>query len=171
MAFTVETGAGVSGANSYASVAYVDTYHSDRGVATWTGTTNEKQAAIIKATDYITQKYALSFIGYRVYLTESYLDFPRYELYNTLTNVSIDSNIIPECIKQAVAILALEALSSDLNPSLERGGAIKRTKVDVIEVEYANSAQATTARPAIDGLLRPILKSSSNGINIGISRI
>jgi len=53
MAFIVEDGTMVVGANSYASVAYADSYFTDRGIVTWTGANSLKQAALILATDYV----------------------------------------------------------------------------------------------------------------------
>ena len=67
MAFLVETGAGVPGANSYASVAFALAYLTDRGRATengWTAsTTAAKQAALIAATDHIERRFGSRFRG------------------------------------------------------------------------------------------------------------
>ena len=162
MAFTVEDGSIVSGANSYLSVADADTYHSDRGNAAWTGTTAVKQAALIKATDYIEQKYAGRWQG--SYTDDDQeLEWPRSGLCYP------DEDVIPKELKNAVAILALEALSDDLNPALDRGGAIKREKVDVIETEYMSWAPSVTARPAVDGLLRRFMAGSA--INVPLVRV
>lgn len=155
MAFTVEDGSIVSGANSYLSVADADTYHSDRGNADWAAaTTGAKQSALIRATDYIEQKYSERFKG--DYASDDQeLSWPRYGL------CEVESDVIPKELKNAVAILALEALSDDLNPTLDRGGAIKREKVDVLETEYFDWAPGATVRPAIDGLLRKYMTGSS----------
>lgn len=51
--FIVEDGTKVPNANAYASVAYVDSYFTDRNNSSWTGSETEKKAAIILATDYI----------------------------------------------------------------------------------------------------------------------
>ena len=51
----VEDGTGLSNADSFVSVAYADTYFSTRGVSAWASLTN-KEALLIKATDYITTK-------------------------------------------------------------------------------------------------------------------
>lgn len=158
MAFTVETGSIVAGANSYVSVADADTYHADRGNAGWTGDNAVKQAALVKATDYIEQQYAELWKGQLVDEQQP-LSWPR-------AGVSaIAEDEIPTKLKQAVCILALEALAADLNPALARGGAVKREKVDVIEVEYMDGASARTVRPAVDGLLRGLLSVSGSGIN------
>ncbi len=54
MAFTLETGTGVTGANAFVSVAELNDYMSDRGEDIYANIDSEKQAAIIKASqDYI----------------------------------------------------------------------------------------------------------------------
>jgi len=139
--FAVEDGSIVTGANSYVPVAYADTYNTDRATA-WTGTDGEKEAALIKATDYLEQVYQGRWIGDPLSDTQA-LSWPRID------------DIIPDRLKQAVCILALEAITADLNPVQDR--AVKREKVDVIEVEYMDNAKAGKTRPAIDGLLRALL--------------
>ena len=61
MAFTVEDGSGVTGANAYATAAQVTEYLTDRGREAennWsTKTAAEQQTAIIKATDYIEKRF------------------------------------------------------------------------------------------------------------------
>lgn len=159
MAFTVEDGTVIAGANSYVTVAYADTYHSDRGATSWADlTTEQKQAALIKATDFIEQQYNGRWIGYLVELDQP-LSWPR--TYNDpyFYGVNDISGEVPVAVQQAVCILALESLSSDLNPT--QGRATKREKVDVVEVEYSDYAKLGSTRPAIDGLLRKLLNSSS----------
>lgn len=154
MAFTVETGAGVAGANSYVSVADCDTYHADRGNAGWAGSNAVKQAALIKATDYVTQVYGGRWAGEkRVYNQD--MDWPRVGTCDALYDL-----MVPSVLKQAVCNLALEALTDELNPVLDRGGMVKRRKTDVLETEYMDGAPSRTSRPAVDGLLKPILTSS-----------
>lgn len=58
MALIVEDGTGLMDANAYISVEYADEYFSLRGVATWSLLTEEdKEAAIVNATDYIDQRW------------------------------------------------------------------------------------------------------------------
>jgi hypothetical protein len=151
MTFAVEDGSIVEDANSYVTIAFADSYHLDRGNASWTGTDAVKQAALIRATDYIEQKYAGRWKGSR-YDEDQALEWPRADI------CDVDEDVIPARLMQAVCIAALEGLSTDLNPVLDR--AVKREKVDVIEVEYMDTAKAGKARPAIDGLLRPYLGGS-----------
>jgi hypothetical protein len=65
MAFIIEDGSGVEGANSYMSIGAVATYLTERGRNTaWdAATTAVKQAALIEATDYIEQRFGRRFRG------------------------------------------------------------------------------------------------------------
>lgn len=158
--FTVEDGSIVAGANSLVDVAYADAYHSDRGNLSWDGSTEVKQAALINATDYIFQKY--SFRG-RVVEADQSLYWPR------ACVPYVEYNIIPDRLKQAICILALEALTGVLNPSVSPTGQVKSKKVDVIEVEYFAASSTNIKRPAIDGLLRPYL--AGGAINAPVVRV
>jgi len=170
--FLVQTdGSVVDGANSYVSVAYADTYHDDRGNTTWTGTDAVKQAALIKATDYVEQVYYGRWIGYPTQANQP-LAWPRSyhdpELYYTDFDIA---GTIPEKLKQAVCILALESIGGDeLNPVQTQ--TVKREKVDIIEVEYMagnEGGRTGSTRPAIDGLLRKLLSGSS--LNARVVRV
>lgn len=61
--FLLEDDTGIVGANALVSVDYVDQYHSDRGNSGWTGDQSSKEAAIIKATDYVELRFSERFIG------------------------------------------------------------------------------------------------------------
>lgn len=148
MAFTVEDGSGVSGANSYVSVADADTYHADRSNSGWTGTDAVKQAALIEATDYVESRYRWA-TGVKS-SSGNGLGWPRSGAVDVYGH-NIGAATVPEKVKQAVSYLALKALSADLNASLDR--AKKRTKVDAIEVEYVEFSEQSTRYPYVDGLL------------------
>lgn len=172
MFITQPDGAVVDDANSYVAVAYADTYHADRGATAWAAlTTAQKQAALIKATDYVEQTYYGRWIGYPTEANQP-LSWPRSyhdpELYYTDFDIA---GTIPEKLKQAVCILALESIGGDeLNPVQTQ--TVKREKVDVIEVEYMpgnEGGRTGKTRPAIDGLLRKLLSGSS--LNARVVRV
>lgn len=167
MAFTVEDGTGVDNANSYVAVADCDTYHSDRGNAAWTGSDAVKQAALIKATDYVEQTFGERWQGKQNDVPQA-LKWPRYSV--IVDGIYLDSDEIPQRLKDAVCVLALEALTADLNPALARGGAIQSEKVDVIETVYMSGASARTVRPAVEGLLAPLFGAGS-GFNVKAVRV
>jgi len=148
MAFVVETGAGLSDANAYISVEDANAYHVDRGNVAWTGTESQKQVAIVKATQYLEAAYTW-ITGYRGTATQR-LNWPRHEAYDN-EDWAFDIDEIPRQVQEATAELALKALTMDLLPALERTP--KREKLGPLEVEYADTLQATRF-PGVDGLLK-----------------
>ena len=48
-------------ATLYGTLAAADTYHAERGNTTWTGSDADKDAARLRATEYIDQAYRSSF--------------------------------------------------------------------------------------------------------------
>jgi hypothetical protein len=156
MAFTVEDGTGVADANSYTDVAFADAYFADRANATWAAAvTADKEAALVKATDYIELRFKDRWKG-NLAPEATTLSFPRQYFYDRKGElVDFTADGIPTDIQKATAEYALRALSADLLPDptvADSGQAIKRTfdKVGPIEteVEYEGGA----ARP---DLIRP----------------
>lgn len=134
MAFTVEDGTIVAGANAYVTVAYADDYHTERGNSLWTGSDTVKQQAIVRATDYIDGRYSSRFIGYITDATQA-LCWPRTDA------ASYDTDEIPEPLKRACAEYALRALSQSLapDPVIDASGyskVVTRRRVGPIETYY-----------------------------------
>jgi hypothetical protein len=70
MTLIVEDGSGVYGANSYVTISEADAYFLNRGNTSWadiTATTQLKEEALIRATDFIERKYGTRFSGFRLY--------------------------------------------------------------------------------------------------------
>lgn len=171
-----EDGSVVTGANAYITREECSAYHAVRQNTAWfEATAPNMDAAIVKATSDLVQKYRKRWKGIRVSNVQT-LDWPRagvqtedlFEpqteprsiLFTGLANL-IAENIVPQEVKDSTAELALTALTTTLNPDLDRGGDIKRVKAGSVEVEYGNSASATTERPAVDGLLSVLLESTN----------
>lgn len=67
----VEHGYGVHNAESYVKVAFADAYFLARGVASWAAlSTPEKEASLIKATDYIEKMFSRKFGGQRAHVAD-----------------------------------------------------------------------------------------------------
>jgi len=145
------------GTDVYISVADADTYWSERNNTTWSAAdTATKEKALREATQYIDGTY--DFIGFQN--TNNLLAFPRNAVIietGNFSGVSYDDATIPPQVEDACAELALEGLSARLNPSLERGGAIKKEKVDVLEVEYADFAPSAKSYDFVTKILKPLL--------------
>lgn len=161
MAFVAEDGTGKADANSLCDVAFADAYFLDRAVVAWAAATNDgKQAALVKATDYIETRWVNRFRGCVQFPdTPQALSFPR-------TGIGSD-DAVPDRVKKACAEYALRALAGkDLapDPTVDATGrAVQSTrrKVGPIETEtvysQGTSVQQFKPYPAADTLLRPYL--------------
>jgi hypothetical protein len=169
MALIVETGSVVPNAESYISVAEANTYHSDRGNSTWTSLLDpEKEQAIRRAMDYLAQEYGERWKGYRVAVAQP-LDWPRSSMVSR--GVTIEQNVIPKLLKNAVAELAWRAaakvqLIKDVSPE----DRVKREKIGPLETEYFDSGFYKIKYPAIDALLSSFVSSSGDGVNVKLVR-
>lgn len=170
MALIVEDGTGLATAESYASVAYADTYHSDRGNTSWaTLTTGVKEQSLRKATDFMEQVYRPRWAGVRVTSTQA-LSWPRYEV------PKIDApgggawpayypyNAVPTEVKNACAELALKAAAGELAPDLDRPTTSET--VGPISVTYAVGTRETVKYRAIDNLLAPLLAGDAMSLKV-----
>lgn len=150
------------GTDVYISVATADSYWSARNNSTWSAaTTAAKEKALIEATQYIDG--AFSFIGTQD--IDNTLAWPRLDVYITKGNfagVTYDSDTIPPQVQNACAELAYDALSARLLETKERGGMIKREKIDVIEIEYLDFAPSGKTFGFASMLLKPLTKGTKN---------
>jgi hypothetical protein len=158
MAFVVETGAGLSNANSYASVSAADSYVADRGITGWTALTETiKQQSLVKATDYLEATYRAAWKGNRVSETQS-LSWPRYNVivdgFNFPSNV-VPTQVVNACIEMAIRASVGETLLAD------QGQRVRREKIDVIEVEYQDYSDPTQRYPLVNRMVMPYLLSAS----------
>jgi hypothetical protein len=143
MAFIVEDGTGVSNANSLVSVEFADSYFSDRGNRTWAGTTEEKQAALVRATDYFETRYSNALLSSKTDADQA-LSFPR-----------VDYTLVPAKILKGVSEYAVRALSAALLPdpvSLDSSGrTVKRIRKGLgplaKDIEYADSSSVKIIKP------------------------
>ncbi len=161
MAFVVEDGTVVADANSLCSVEYADSYFTDRAIATWTGAEAAKQAALIRATDYIEVFYGYRFRGTRLDAEQS-LSFPREDIGQ--------DDVVPVAIQKACAEYALRTLDgTPLAPdptATESGLALiaesHKTGPITDTYRYASKGPGATpaptkSYPAADKLIKPFL--------------
>ena len=164
MAFTAETGAGLAAANSYVAVADADTYHSDRGNSGWTGEDAVKQAALIKATEYVDGQYR--FRGTKA-TAEQALEWPRTgaadQSGHALTGV-------PAKVANAVNELALLALTTNLQPALDRGGMVASESVGSLRRSYFAGAPGYKVFSVADRLLGQLITEVYDTANPAGSR-
>lgn len=119
MAFTPEDGTGIAGANGYVDVAFFRDHHSDRGRVTTSPiiTDTQAQQAIVRASDYIDQRFGTRFRGFRLGQFQG-LEWPR------LSGFDDDEYLfqgVPTQIQKACAEYALRAfVLGELAPDAPR---------------------------------------------------
>ena len=130
----------VVGTNTYVTVAELTAYALARAITI----VNDEETLLIKAMDYIEIQ---SYWGTKTDEDQD-LEFPRN-----------GDTVVPEKIKTAQIITALLIDSGeDMFPISEQ--AVKREKVDIIEIEYQNFTNSIKNYPQLNKLLTPFLSSS-----------
>lgn len=159
MSFIVEDGSIVAGANSFISLADAKTYHDDRrSAATWTALTDaQKQAALIEATAYID---AFRWKSGSIVDDDQTLSWPRAGAVDR-EGRSIDSDVVPEKVKQATAELAYRIRSAEVMPDQERQE--NSVKVGAMAVDYDPDARRDTKYAWVERLLEGLIEPAGAG--------
>lgn len=167
MTLIVEDGTGTLASESYASVDFADTYHSNRGNIAWTSTSlTNKEAALRRSTDYMVQAYRQLWKGYKVLTTQA-LDWPRTlvyisnEIINNVTPISL--TIVPTEVQKACAELALKSITDTLLIDIEQQQVVKEV-IGPITTEYQPYASKYKHYASVEAMLKPYLKSSSSTV-------
>lgn len=103
--FTVEDGSGVSGANAYIAVQFFRDHHDSRGRDTSSILDAGVQTAIVRATDYVDQRFSRVYRGYRQMKAQG-LEWPRLSAFDDDDYLLDD---VPAQLQKAVAEYALRA--------------------------------------------------------------
>lgn len=181
MALIKEDGSIVAGANSYADETDADAYQTDRGRQAWLDATTEvKEAALVRATDYIEGRWGHLFAGEPLGDVQT-LAWPRSSAVYPRTGNSFPNDEVPQDIVDATIEYANQIIGPDgddlslmtelsINPELDNTGQTvvrKREKVDVLEeeTEYSGSTGSQRLRtirpiPEADRLVRRWLSGS-----------
>lgn len=169
MAFVVEDGTAKADANSYVAIAEADGYFADRGITAWTGADAAKQAALVKATDYIEGRFSQRFIGSKK-TTAQALSWPREGAGD------FADTVVPVGLRRACCEYAVRALSAALAPDLKVDASgltvvATKKKIGPIETDYAvpqtglgSTPMLFRPYPAADMLLRGLVYSASQVI-------
>lgn len=116
MAFTVQDNNGsVANANAYISLAEFQEYHADRGNSLAAYNDAAQQAAIIRATDYLDQRFR--FVGEKRQGRLQTTQWPREDV-DDVDGYTVTG--IPPEVKEATAEYALRALTAALAPDPTR---------------------------------------------------
>ena len=164
MAFVVEDGTGKATATSYCSVADADTYHTDHGSpAAWTAATDaQKQAGLMFATTYLDSEFV--WLG-DITDADQALSWPRSGVTDS-EGRDVASDAVPQRVIDATAYMALQHISNALDVSLDRGGDVRRQRVDVVEIEYMDHAKATRYIPWVRKILHGLVKSAPGTVTL-----
>jgi len=170
MAFTVEDGTGVAGANAYITVAFLRAYFSERGI-TFAESDSAIQPWIVQATDYIELTFGSRLVGAPLTATQG-LHFPVSDGV-TRQGVVIAEDEIPLSLQRACAEYGKRAKTNSLlpDPDVDANGLVRVTtkeKVGEIEVEYEKgklqSSYTMSRFPNIDFRMLDLLRPVSAGV-------
>lgn len=158
MAFVVEDGTGLATATSLLAAVDATNYWADRGGhAGWTpATTAQREAALVKASDYIRNQRRYRWSGAKKTYAQT-MPWPRASAVER-DGQPVASTIVPWQVKEATAYLAARYLTEDLQPDLDRGGALLAETVGPLSTTYAEDAPLGTILQVVDGLLAPLTR-------------
>lgn len=139
MALTVETGAIVTGANSYVSRADAIAYASDRGVTLADSVATD--AILIKAASYL-ESYRSKFKGELVSRDQP-LAWPRYNA--VIEGFAWDYDEIPRHVINAQLAVTLEINAGDdpFNPTQQQGPVTQESVAGAVSVSYAAGSSSS----------------------------
>ena len=167
MALKVEDGKGVAGAESYATVAVIDTYWVNRAhsafAVTWAAAdAANKEGAAREATAYIDATYGLRFRGYRAGDIQG-LEWPRSQASDDAMHPMTG---LPNALVQATCEMAARALSESLAGDLADTGQVKR-KVEKMgpmdeTTDYSEVPDVTERFRFIERMLAPVMRHPQN---------
>lgn len=169
ISLVVEDGTGLSNANSYCDLDYALEYCVMKGYSNWQTLSEDMQKVyLIRGTEFVDNFY--NWKGRRGRASQS-LSFPRLDLYD---DDYYQINGIPDKLKKAcieAAFLNASSGSDTLFTTKDENGAIKKQKVDSLEVEYFSNQQNETNQASVDyttiydilnKLLKGLYKTKSN---------
>lgn len=153
----VETGSASATANTFVDDPTFTTYCAQHGY-TVSNVADTRAVALISAAEYLRNEDRYHWRGIRVSDTQR-LPWPRRGaiiLYGTGT--ALGTTVIPSAVQDAQCELAYRALSTTIQPDLERGGGIQSVSAGPVSVSYRADAMRETLVQVAMGLLKPYLR-------------
>lgn len=182
MSLIVEDGSGVTGAESYISVANAITYCTNWGYSTWLAlTTAQQEQSLRQATTYMISEYRMRWKGRRVLITQG-LDWPRVGVvledfggsqgcngFGSYGLFQISYQIVPPevmnaCVEFANRFVTTGTLNADLSQNV-----VKET-VGPIDVTYDKDSPQYIRYRQIDNLLAPFMLAGGNKSTVKLIR-
>ena len=168
MVLTVETGAGLSSADAFVSLADMADYAAKNGLTDWTSAADspadDQEAAIRRATRYLSTGF--SWKGYKTNGRSQALAWPRADVEDEEGN-EIGSDEVPVEVVNACCEIAVRELVTPgyCTPDVVLSDRVKSERVGPVSVEYAASYSVDASRPAIlivQDIVGGLLSVSSN---------
>lgn len=165
MTLTVTPGS--ASADSYATLAEANTYHTDHGTTLWTGSDALKEQAMRRATVWLDFTYRSLWPGLRTDGRDQALSWPRSAAQDA-EGVVIPIDEVPSEIKDAQTESALRELVTpgSLSPDYVASTRVLSVSVGPIKQTFADVGGASSLVPIIgivDGILGSLLGSLSVG--------
>ena len=161
LTFTVEDGTGVTGANSYTTVAFADDYASMNAstVVAWEALTQAQKEHYLMWATHILDTLT-KWEGNKV-SQDNELSWPRQGVADK-EGYMIESNTIPKAVKQATAFLAGTLIDTDIT-AIDPVRAFKKIEVDVIKLTWRDDVYTQQVAPFLRSLLAGLGILSSPG--------
>jgi len=170
MALIVEDGTGKPNAESYISEDDATAYHEKRGNADAWDAIDNKEAALINATEFMGQKYRMIWAGVRAKVDQA-LDWPRYDVprvdgpggygaypdYYSFTEVPVE-------VGRACAELALRTADGPLMVDLDR--AIQTETIGPLSTTYFSADGQQKRFSAVDSILAPLIGAKAYSLRV-----
>jgi hypothetical protein len=186
--YTVETGAGIAGANTYFAIATADAYWTarphDPNAAIWLAATQaKKEGAGMETASYMDATWGELYLGSRSTTTQGLLwprvtrtifDLTDYETLAELQAAQAETDTViigndglllanlPAQIVTTAIELAARALSAPLAADVSADGPIKREKTGPIETEYFGPGPSDGSYGFVDRILAPVIIGMRN---------
>lgn len=161
---TVEDGTGLSSSNAYVAQTTADTYHLARGNTAWaSATSDQKNAAIVRASQAIDGMYGKAWPGARLTLTQA-MDWPRTGAYD-LDGYAL--TLVPQGVADAACEGALlELTAGTLSASID--SSVEEVQVGPIKKRTRTGGGSPKTYPTVARALRRIIRRT--GANVALSR-
>ena len=154
-------------ADSYATLAEANTYHTAQGNTAWTGADALKEGALRRATVWLDSTYRVRFPGYRTDRRLQALEWPRTSAYDAAQQL-LGVAEIPIEIKNAQIEAALRELATpgSLSPDFVATGQLKAISVEgAVSQEFFGISGASDVLPVVnivDGILSGLIGGDAN---------
>ncbi len=166
MTLTVTPGS--ASADSYATLAEANTYHTDHGNAAWVGSDAVKEVALRRAVVWVDFEYRSQWPGIRTDGRDQALSWPRSSAFDA-EGVPIPVTEVPSEVKDAQMESALREVveTGSLSPDYVGSARVISEAVGPLKTTFADVGGPSALAPVlsiVDGILASLLGVTSRGV-------